>query len=148
MLHSARVHAEIVSQHFHELLRTNMRQICTFLSCTAPNIDSSTNSGIPILTTLVSSHLLQNRDYHHPHHQMTGRANKKPEPSYTVSSQGSQQPFCSKAAVHTMLLGITLVLFLAFIFRIRQDPKIFALIFIKCKALTGFFLAASAERAA
>lgn len=95
MLRSARVHAEIVSQHFHELLRTNMRQICTFLSCTASNIDSSTNSGIPILTILVSSHLLQNRDYHHPHYQMRGRANKKPEPSQTVSSQGSQQPSCS-----------------------------------------------------
>lgn len=92
MLCSARAQAETVSQHFHELLRISMRQIFTFLSCTAPHISISTNSGILISSILVSSHLLQNRGYHHSHYQMRGRTSNKPEPPQPVSSQGSQQP--------------------------------------------------------
>lgn len=98
MVCSARAHAEIVSQHFHELLRISMRQIFTFLSCTTPHmitINISTNSGIPILTILISSHLLQNRGHHHSHYQMRGRTSNKPEPPQPVSSQGSQQSSCS-----------------------------------------------------
>lgn len=78
LLCSARAHAETVPQHFHELLRISMRQFFTFLSCTNPHISISTNSGIPILSVLVSSHLLQSRGCHHSHYQMRGWTSTKP----------------------------------------------------------------------
>lgn len=72
-----------------------MRQFFTFLSCTNPHISISTNSGIPILSVLVSSHLLQSRGCHHSHYQMRGWTSTKPESPQPGSSQGSQQPSCS-----------------------------------------------------
>lgn len=85
----ARDHAETVSHYFHELLRTSIGQIFTFLSCTAPHINISTNSGIPILTILVCSHLLQIR-YHHSHYQMRGRTRTRSQHYHSQSTQGSQ----------------------------------------------------------
>lgn len=152
MLCHARVHAETVSQHFHELLRISTRQIFIFLSCSTLNIDISTNSGIPILTVLVCSHLLQIGGYHHSHHQMRGRTRtiSQCHHSQRALREANNLPTATvcKAAIHTMLLGIMLVMFLVFIFRIRQDPKFLALIFSKCQASTSLFLAANAEKAA
>lgn len=120
--------AETVSQQFHELFRISVKQIFfTFLSCTAPHTDTSTNSGIPILTVLVSSHLLLNRGYNHSHYQMRGRTSKKPEPSQTVSSQGSQQPSCSclqSSSPHHAFGNHAC----------QAGSQIFALIFSKCEA--------------
>ena len=101
--------AETVSQHFPGLLRINNRQIFTLILAQLHILTSLHMSGILILTKVVSSHLLQNRGYHHSPYQMTGRTSKKPEPPQPVTSQGSQQcssSYCLQSSSPPHALGI------------------------------------------
>lgn len=92
LLCSARAHPKTVSQHFHELLRISIRQVFTFLSCTAPHCYKFWYPHF-IHTCFQSSAPKQRLS---PlRYQMRGRISKKPEPPQPVSSQESQQPSCS-----------------------------------------------------